>query len=69
MLLLEWIIRKRGDISMTNEMLTKLVLAHNESDLTKVESNLYATKHYIDSTGDLELKKITTKSQENKDDN
>lgn len=40
MLLLEWLIRKRGDISMTNEMLTKLVLAHNESDLTKVESNL-----------------------------
>ena len=32
---------------MTNEMLIKLNLAHNESDLTKVNSNLYATKDFI----------------------
>ena len=69
MLLLEWLIRKRGDISMTNEMLTKLVLAHNESDLTKVESNLYATKDFIVSGGVLDLSKIKSKSLENNVDN
>ena len=69
MLLLEWLIRKRGDISMTNEMLTKIVLAHNESDLTKVDSNLYATKDFIVSGGVLDLSKIKSKSLENNVDN
>ena len=50
---------------MTNEMLTKLVLAHNESDLTKVESNLQATKDFIVSGGVLDLSKIKSKSLEN----
>ena len=42
---------------MTNEMLTKIVLAHNESDLTKV------------SGGVLDLSKIKSKSLENNVDN
>lgn len=54
---------------MTNEMLTKLILAHNESDLTKVDSNLYATKDFIVSGGVLDLSKIKNKSLENNVDN
>ena len=59
----------KKDISMTNEMLTKLILAHNESDLTKVDSNLYATKDFIVSGGVLDLSKIKSKSLENNVDN
>ena len=54
---------------MTNEMFKKIVLAHNESDLTKVESNLQATKDFIVSGGVLDLSKIKSKSLENNVDN
>ena len=57
--------KKRGYISMTNEKMIKLVSEHNESDMAKVDFNLYVTKDFIINGGVLNLNELKSKALEN----
>lgn len=50
---------------MTNERMIKLVSEHNESDMAKVDFNLYVTKDFIINGGVLNLNELKSKALEN----
>ncbi len=50
---------------MTNELLIKLVSKHDESDMVKVDFNLYVTKDFIINGGVLNLNDLKNEVLEN----